>query len=621
MATRPTAVSAWLVLMVAAGSALLPAVPAWAGLAAPQAQGEQAPLTVRLFIDLDCPHSRRAWPRFAALQRPGVTVVLHHLPLGSHPLAQVAAQAAVAARLQNRELPFVQALMNQAKPDDAAILRAAELAGLDRARLATDLNSAAVQRTLERERQAALAFGVRATPSALINGQGLSGEPTEEQLQRLLANAQWQANNDRAGFGAGADSERLGIVRHHPEVAGAFDAMRRERQGNTTASAEKGLLGPRLRALPLAGDLATSDEVGDLNVTIFVDPVQAWTTAEANQVAKLALAAPSSRLTVRVLGNRGGEAACAGLAALGELGERTTVVRGLLATPGPWTADAVRQAVRAAGAENRWDRLLREPRLAVWLHGQAEQARHLKAQAGTILINGRRWLGRASDSGLPEAMTHEAAELRQLAQATPRAGAYTQRLAQGEWFSDQDLDLGDPEDIEDLWQLPSIGGRGNRVVLLIDPGSLASRAAWTMLKRRPGDAKNPIVLHVGALPSKRDPQGLAMRALLAGASLRRLGDVVDGLFDAKNPASLGAPWLAKLLGLPAASATAAWQAADPGVAVASMAAVRRQVECGDEPVVFVASRLYHGPLEETRLVQATAADLPEPTPRSWRNAQ
>ncbi|MBI5610007.1 MAG: DsbA family protein [Deltaproteobacteria bacterium] len=620
MAKRPLAMRTVLALAVAAGSGIVPARVAWAGLAAPQMQGEQAPLTVRLFIDLDCPHSRRAWPRFAALQRPGVAVVLHHLPLGSHALAQVAAQAAVAARLQNRELPFVQALMAEPKPDDAAILRAAEVAGLDRARLAGDLNSAEVKRTLERERQAALAFGVRATPSALINGQGLSGEPPEEQLQRLMARAQWQANGDRAGFGAGADSERLGIVRHHPEVTGAFDAMRRERHG-AAAAAEKGLLGPRLRALPLAGDLATGDDVGDLNVVIFVDPAQSWSTAEASLLAKLTLPRSASRLTVRVLGNRGGEAASASLAALSELAERSNVVRNLLTAPGPWTAETVRQAVRVAGAESRWDRLLREPRLAVWLHGQAEQARHLKAQAGTVLVNGRRWLGRASDAGLAEAMAQEALELRQLAQGPSRAGVYAQQLAQGEWFSDQELDLGDPEDVEDLWQLPSIGGRGNRVVLLIDPGSLASRAAWTMLKRRPGDAKNPIVLHVGALPGKRDPQGLAMRALLAGASLRRLGEVVDGLLDAKSTAPLGAPWLAKLLGLPTASAAAAWQAADPGVAVASMRAVRRQVECGDEPVVFIASRLYRGPLEETRLVQATAADLPEPALRARRNAQ
>ncbi len=585
---------------------------------AAQAERHHAPLTVRLFVDLDCPHTRRAWPQFAALQQNGVTLVLHHVPLSAHPLAQVAAQAAVAARLQGRELGFVQALFSESKPDDTAILRAAEAAGMDRGRLASDLNSPQVKRIVERERQAALAFGVRATPSALINGQGLSGEPPELQLRRLVSLAQWQADNDEQAFGPGTDGERLGIVRHHPEVLGAFDALRLE-QATTHV---RGVLGPLFKVAPLPGDLSSGDASAELTLTIFVDPSQAWTTLEATQLSKIAGARPTMRVVVRVLANRGGETLSAGVAALSELPERGAVLQVLLNGSQPWTPESVRQAVRSTGAEARWERLLREPRLAVWLHTQAEQARHIKAQPGSVFLNGRVWLGRVGDAGLSEAMLEASRAFHIALQSHVSAEqAYAHVIERGQWFGDEELDLSEPEDIESLWQLPAMGGNGNRVVLLLEPGSLASRAAWTMLKRRPSDAKAPIVLHVGALQGKKDPRGEAMRALLAGASLKRLPEVVDGLLDAKAGTGLGPAWLAKQLRIAPEQASAAWQSASPELALAAMAGVRKQIDCGDEPVVFVASRLYRGPLEEARLVQATAAQLSEPMSRAQRNAQ
>jgi hypothetical protein len=125
----------------------------------------------------------------------------------------------------------------------------------------------------------------------------------------------------------------------------------------------------------------------------------------------------------------------------------------------------------------------------------------------------------------------------------------------------------------------------------IAPGPLASR------------------LFVAALPERRATQQDLNQALLAASALARTAAAVTALFDLptaepKAPGGSQAAWWAKALGV----APEQWRSALQSAAVAEVRErlrwVQRQTDWGEEPVIFLAGRLYTGPLDEARLERA-----------------
>lgn len=598
---------------------VVPTVVASAAVATPLPSGPipaQSPATarasptIRLVLDLQCPHSRRAWPVYRAqAQAAGAQLLVHHLPLSRHPLAAVAGHAALAARLQGAELLFVDALLQQAQLDDAGIAGAAVAAGLDLVQFERDLRDPATVAGLQREKQAALAFGVQATPSALVAGRGLGGVPAPQVLLRQLAVAARRMALLAAQLPAPADLERAAVALSHPDFLAALDALRSARfAASLPADATHGWLGQRYRVEVLQGDVAVGSADAAITVAAYVDSQQPWTIAQLTRLRQWQ-AASGARLIVRVLpGPAKASHAAALWWAAAALATGSSAPKMLEALPADrsWSESDILQAARTFGLDSsRLTALAAKPEATAQLHAVVAQAQRIDAGPGAVFVNGRRWLGLVQDGGWQAALTAEAALFRSAGSAT---GAYALLVRDGKWRQDAELDLQEPIELGDLTALPKVGSAGPELVLLVDFSSPASRAAWHMVRRWTQPLGTAGLLRIAALPGHGQKDSAATEVLLAAAELGKASVAVDALFDGSAWNKLNGPavhaWAAKKLGVPLAT----WQRAQgrtaPQEALQAMYRLRQCTDWGEEPVIFLVGRLYTGPLDEARLERA-----------------
>jgi protein-disulfide isomerase len=150
-------------------------------------------VTLVEFFDYNCGFCKKALPNMLELIKayPQLKVVLKEFPvLGANSVE--AAKVAVAVRMQDntgvKYLDFHQRLMTGGPADKARALTAAREAGLDMARLETDLASDEVALTIDESRKLAAALNIRGTPSYVIADEvvvGAVGLPIlQEKLQR-----------------------------------------------------------------------------------------------------------------------------------------------------------------------------------------------------------------------------------------------------------------------------------------------------------------------------------------------------------------------------------------------------------------------------------------------------
>jgi len=138
----------------------------------PAAGRADAPVTVVVFTDYQCPICRVTHPALERLLRadPRVRVLFKDWPLlgpGSH----LAARYALAAQRQGRYREMHDALMASPLPLDAAAMEAAaQRAGVDWPRLVADLarDSAAIDAQLDRQGFQAWSLGLKGTPDYLV---------------------------------------------------------------------------------------------------------------------------------------------------------------------------------------------------------------------------------------------------------------------------------------------------------------------------------------------------------------------------------------------------------------------------------------------------------------------
>lgn len=134
-------------------------------------------VTLVEFFDYQSPAAKATEPHLAsALRADGrVRVVYKELPqLG--PGSLVAAKAALAARKQGKYEALHQALLaSKDKLDNEALLALARAAGLDLARLKTDMESPDVAREIAANLALAERLEIRKTPWFLVSGTVLSG--------------------------------------------------------------------------------------------------------------------------------------------------------------------------------------------------------------------------------------------------------------------------------------------------------------------------------------------------------------------------------------------------------------------------------------------------------------
>ncbi len=577
-------------------------------------------VTVRLFLDLECPYSRQAWPLWreaVQARQPAVALVVQHLPLSRHPHAQAAALAAVAARQQGKELAFIDALLRDPVPDGTAIGKAARAVGLDADAMARFVEAPQTKAMVDRERQAGLALGVRATPGALVNGRGIGGVPPEPALRRALDLATAEAKAALQDAGSAADPERLGLLKHAPEFLPAFDALRTGRALGAPAAQvpPSGQLGPRYRVPVLAHDVIIGSANASVTAVLLLDPGAPWQVGAVRDL----VARQGLRVVVKLMPRTDGRGSLERrtgtldvvllLTALAmQQPEIAGKIMAELARKATLTAAEVEAKAQALGVDTAKLRPIQAaPATTGMLFQTLDLAARTEARPGALFLNGRKWLGLTSDAGLDAAVRELDTEARQRAtQGLPPADVYDKLVAAGRWRSDAELDLQPAEQLGDTALLPVIGTAGQDVYLFVDFASPHSRAAFYMLRRHINSRDLPIRLHLASIASATEPCVTPSgAAFVVAAALGKAYEFAEKLFDLGKPNDWSALYTEiKKLKLPLAVFQKQIEAEETRAVARATASLKARLDMADEPVLYIGNRLYTGPLDEARIEKA-----------------
>ena len=155
---------------------------------------ENAPVTLVEYGDFECSHCGAMEPVIRALREStGDTLrfVFRHFPLtGSHPHAELAAEAAEAAGAQGAFWPMHDLLLaNQDALTRADLERYAAQLGLDVAAFTTALDNHTYQPEVQADFMSGVRSGVGGTPTFYINGTRYDGDYDEEALLKAIQKA------------------------------------------------------------------------------------------------------------------------------------------------------------------------------------------------------------------------------------------------------------------------------------------------------------------------------------------------------------------------------------------------------------------------------------------------
>ena len=139
-----------------------------------------APVILVEYGDFECPHCGRAYPIVKAVQRAlgdDLAVVYRHFPLAeAHPHATLAAEAAEAAGAQGKFWAMHDMLFeHQDALELEDLLGYADALGLDRVRVARELESGEYAQRVRGDFRSGVRSGVNGTPTFFINGARFDG--------------------------------------------------------------------------------------------------------------------------------------------------------------------------------------------------------------------------------------------------------------------------------------------------------------------------------------------------------------------------------------------------------------------------------------------------------------
>lgn len=151
---------------------------------------DDAKVTLVMITDFQCPFCKRVQPTIRALERrygDDLRVVVKHNPLPMHKRARAAAEAAEAARKQDKFWELHDLLYeNNRALSDADIRTWAKRAGCDTSRFERDLGDSTTGRRIDDDVALAQRVGARGTPSFFVNGRYLSGAQPQAKFERVI---------------------------------------------------------------------------------------------------------------------------------------------------------------------------------------------------------------------------------------------------------------------------------------------------------------------------------------------------------------------------------------------------------------------------------------------------
>lgn len=135
----------------------------------------EAPVTIVVWSDFECPHCRMAMPildRAVSKLHPKVRVVHKFYPLHQHTYAEGAARAAIAAKNQDKYWEMERLLFeHQSQQTDADLDSYAQQLRLDTKRFRADMSAQKTTEIIARDRADAEKVGLDGTPFIVINGR------------------------------------------------------------------------------------------------------------------------------------------------------------------------------------------------------------------------------------------------------------------------------------------------------------------------------------------------------------------------------------------------------------------------------------------------------------------
>jgi protein-disulfide isomerase len=162
--------------------------------ATPVGGNPQGDVTIVEFFDYRCPYCKQVHPAIQKLldQDPKLRFVYKEFPvLGEQ--SDIAAHAALAARLQGQYQPFHNAMMAaKGQISEELVYRIAGSIGLDVDRLKRDMTDPEIDRALSANRSLAKALELRGTPGFVIGDHIVPGAVDLEALKTMVADARKQ---------------------------------------------------------------------------------------------------------------------------------------------------------------------------------------------------------------------------------------------------------------------------------------------------------------------------------------------------------------------------------------------------------------------------------------------
>ncbi len=156
----------------------------------PQMGPSDALVTIIEYSDFQCPFCEKVLPTIEQIKQTypnDVRVIFRQRPLGMHPQARPAAQAALAAHRQGKFWEMHDLLFQNRKLlSTAKFEELAQQLGLDMATFRTDYEDPAIAQMIREDEQVATNFGAGGTPAFFINGRFLSGARPFESFQAII---------------------------------------------------------------------------------------------------------------------------------------------------------------------------------------------------------------------------------------------------------------------------------------------------------------------------------------------------------------------------------------------------------------------------------------------------
>lgn len=151
---------------------------------------EDAPVTVVMFQDFQCPFSRRSQTTLNKLIRKypeKVKVVFKNFPLGFHKEAEIAAEAAIAAGAQGKFWEMHDMNFSNQKQLKIENLRAnARQLGLDMKQFNDNMKTGQFKKVINEDMEIAKKAGVRGTPTFFVNGRKMVGAKSLTEFEKII---------------------------------------------------------------------------------------------------------------------------------------------------------------------------------------------------------------------------------------------------------------------------------------------------------------------------------------------------------------------------------------------------------------------------------------------------